>query len=42
MRKEAIVALFEKYGLEINEQIVHDYVKGQYPDYFEDEEEEKK
>lgn len=39
MRKEAIVALFEKYGLEINEQIVHDYVKSQYPDYFEDEEE---
>ena len=40
MRKEAIVALFEKYGLEINEQIVHDYIKSQYPDYF-DEEDDK-
>lgn len=38
MRKEAIVALFEKYGLEVNEQIVYDYLKGQYPDYFEEEE----
>ena len=38
MRKEAIVALFEKYGLEVNEQIVFDYLKGQYPDYFEEEE----
>ena len=38
MRKEAIVALFEKYGLEVNEQVVYDYLKGQYPDYFEEEE----
>ena len=38
MRKEAVVALFEKYGLEINEQIVHDYIKSQYPDYFDEEE----
>ena len=37
MRKEAIVALLEKYGLEINEQIVHYYIKSQYPDYFEEE-----
>ena len=39
MKKEAIVTLFEKYGLEINEQIVHDYIKSQYPDYFEEEDE---
>ena len=37
MRKEAVVALLEKYGLEINEQIVHDYIKSQYPDYFDEE-----
>ena len=37
MKKEAIVALFAKYGVEINDQEVYDYIKGQYPDYFEQE-----
>lgn len=37
IRKEAIVALFTKYGLEINDQEVYDYCKEQYPDYFSDE-----
>lgn len=37
MKKEAIVALFNKYGVEINDQEVYDYIKGQYPDYFEQE-----
>lgn len=36
MRKEAVVELFEKYGLEINDQEVYDYIKSNYPDYFED------
>ena len=38
MKKEAIVALFEKYNLEINDQDVYDYISAQYPDYFEEEE----
>ena len=38
MKKEAIVALFNKYGVEINDQEVYDYIKSQYPDYFDDEE----
>lgn len=38
MKKEAIVALFEKYNLEINDQDIYDYVSSQYPDFFEEEE----
>ena len=38
MKKEAIVALFEKYGLSIHDQDIYDYVSTQYPDYFEEEE----
>lgn len=38
MKKEAIVSLFEKYSLEINDQDIYDYISNQYPDYFEDEE----
>ena len=38
MKKEAIVALFEKYELEINDQDIYDYAFEQYPDYFEEEE----
>ncbi len=38
MKKEAIVALFEKYSLEINDQDIYDYVSSQYPDFFEEEE----
>lgn len=38
MKKEAIVALFEKYGLTIHDQDIYDYVSSQYPDYFEEEE----
>ena len=38
MKKEAIVSLFEKYNLEINDQDVYDYISAQYPDYFEEEE----
>lgn len=38
MKKEAIVALFEKYGLTIHDQDIYDYVSTQYPDYFEEEE----
>ena len=38
MKKEAIVALFEKYELEINDQDIYDYAFQQYPDYFEEEE----
>ena len=38
MKKEAIVALFEKYELEINDQDIYDYAYQQYPDYFEEEE----
>ncbi len=38
MKKEAIVALFEKYGLSIHDQDIYDYVSSQYPDYFEEEE----
>lgn len=34
MRKEAIVSLFEKYSLEINDQDIYDYISNQYPDYF--------
>lgn len=34
IKKEAIVALFEKYGLELNDQDIYDYVKDSYPDYF--------
>ena len=37
MKKEAIVALFEKYNLEINDQDIYDYVSSQYPDFFEEE-----
>lgn len=37
MKKEAIVALFEKYELEINDQDIYDYAFEQYPDYFEEE-----
>ena len=36
IKKEAIVTLFEKYGLEINDQEIYDYINGQYPDYFSD------
>ncbi len=35
MKKEAVVSLFEKYSLEINDQDIYDYIKSQYPDYFE-------
>ena len=42
IKTEAIVSLFEKYGLEVNDQDVYDYMASTYPDYFEDEEEEKK
>ena len=38
IKKEAIVALFEKYELEINDQEIYDYISAQYPDYFETEE----
>ena len=38
MKKEAIVALFERYSLEINDQDIYDYVSSQYPDFFEEEE----
>lgn len=38
IKKEAIVALFEKYELEINDQEIYDYISAQYPDYFEEEE----
>ncbi len=34
MKTEAVVELLEKYGLEINDEDVYDYIKGQYPDYF--------
>lgn len=37
MRKEAVVALFEKYGLEINDQDIYDYISNQYPDYFKED-----
>lgn len=37
MKKEAIVSLFEKYSLEINDQDIYDYIKTQYPDYFEND-----
>ena len=37
MKKEAIVDLFEKYNLEINDQDIYDYVSSQYPDFFEEE-----
>lgn len=37
IKKEAIVALFEKYALEINDQEIYDYILGQYPDYFEED-----
>ena len=38
IKTEAIVSLFEKYGLEVNDQDVYDYMASTYPDYFEDEE----
>ena len=38
MKKEAVVALFEKYELEINDQDIYDYISSQYPDYFAEEE----
>lgn len=37
MKKEAIVALLTKYGLEINDQEIYDYINSQYPDYFDQE-----
>lgn len=37
MKKEAVVALFEKYELEINDQDIYDYISSQYPDYFDEE-----
>lgn len=38
IKTEAIVALFEKYGLEVNDQDIYDYMAATYPDYFETEE----
>jgi len=37
IKKEAVVALFEKYGLTLNDQEIYDYIKSTYPDFFDDE-----
>ena len=34
MKKEAMIELFSKYELEINDQDIYDYAKSQYPDFF--------
>ena len=35
-RTEAVVEIFKKYKLEINDQEIYDYIENSYPDYFED------
>ncbi len=35
-RTEALVEMFEEYGLVINDQEVYDYIENAYPDYFEE------
>ena len=36
IRVEALVRLFEKYGLSIHDQEIYDYIEASYPKYFED------